>query len=67
MKTIAVFGASGNTGKPLTEMALKDGYAVKALVHTPARLDLQHPNLQVIQGILQTPRKSKKRFMGQMP
>jgi len=34
MKTIAVFGASGNTGKPFTEMALKEGYAVKALVPT---------------------------------
>jgi putative NADH-flavin reductase len=50
MKTIAVFGASGNTGKLFTEMALKDGYAVKALVRTPARLGLRHPNLQIIQG-----------------
>ena len=50
MKTIAVFGASGNTGKPFTEMALKDGYAVKTLVRTPARLGLRHPNLQIIQG-----------------
>jgi putative NADH-flavin reductase len=52
MKTIAVFGASGNTGKLFTEMALKNGYAVKALVRTPARLGLQHPHLQVIQGDL---------------
>jgi putative NADH-flavin reductase len=50
MKTIAVFGASGNTGKLFTEMALKDGYAVKALVRTPARLGLRYPNLQIIQG-----------------
>jgi len=52
MKTIAIFGAAGNTGKPFTEMALKDGYAVKALVRTPAKLGLQHPNLEVIQGDL---------------
>jgi putative NADH-flavin reductase len=52
MKTISVFGASGKTGKPFTEMALKNGYAVKTLVRTPAKLGLQHPNLQVVQGDL---------------
>src|SRR6266545_3016138 len=52
MKTIAVFGTSGLTGKPFTEMALKDGYSVKVLVRTAAKLGLQHPNLQIIQGDL---------------
>ena len=64
MKTIAVFGASGNTGKPFTEMALKDGYAVKALVRTPARLGLQHPNLQVIQGDLTDSAKVEETIRG---
>ena len=32
MTTIAIFGASGQTGKQLTEEALKQGYQVKALV-----------------------------------
>ena len=50
MKRISVFGASGHTGKPFIEMALKDGYTVKALVRTPSKLDLQHSNLEVIQG-----------------
>lgn len=50
MYTISVFGASGRTGKLFTELALKNGYCVKALVRAPSRLDLQHPNLEIIQG-----------------
>jgi putative NADH-flavin reductase len=50
MNKIAVFGASGRTGKAFVEMALKDGYRVKALVRTPSKLDLRHSNLEVIQG-----------------
>lgn len=50
MKTIAVFGASGPTGKLFTELALNHGYQVKALVRDPSKLDLQHSNLQLIQG-----------------
>jgi hypothetical protein len=50
MRTIAVFGASGKTGKLFTELALNDGYCVKALVRTPSKLNLSDSNLQVIQG-----------------
>src|SRR6266540_6235584 len=64
MKTIAVFGASGPTGKLFTEMALKDGYAVKALVRTPAKLGLQHPNLQVVQGDLTDSAKVEETIRG---
>src|SRR5438552_15067215 len=64
MKTIAVFGASGLTGKPFTEMALKDGYAVKTLVRTPAKLGLQHPNLQVIHGDLTDSAKVEETIRG---
>ncbi len=64
MKTIAVFGASGNTGKPFIEMALKDGYAVNALVRTPAKLGFQHPNLKVIQGDLTDSAKVEETIHG---
>src|SRR5258708_3453382 len=64
MKTIAVFGAAGNTGRPFTEMALKDGYAVKALVRTPAKLGLQDPNLEVIQGDLTDSAKVEETIRG---
>ncbi len=64
MKTIAVFGASGLTGKPFTEMALKDGYSVKVLVRTAAKLGLQHPNLQIIQGDLTDSAKVEETIRG---
>ena len=57
MNTIAVFGASGRTGKLFTELALNNGYEVKALVRDPSRLDLQHSNLEVIQGDVLDPAK----------
>jgi putative NADH-flavin reductase len=50
MNTIAVFGTTGPTGKLFTELALKNGYQVKALVRDPSKLDLRHSNLQVICG-----------------
>ena len=57
MNKIAVFGASGRTGKLFTELALKNGYAVKALVRDPSRLDLRHSNLEIIQGDVLDPAK----------
>jgi putative NADH-flavin reductase len=50
MNKIAVFGASGRTGKLFTELALNNGYQVKALVRDPSKLDLRHSHLQVIHG-----------------
>jgi putative NADH-flavin reductase len=50
MNKIAVFGASGRTGRLFTELALKNGYEVKALVRDPSKLDLRHSHLQVIHG-----------------
>jgi putative NADH-flavin reductase len=57
MNQIAVFGASGRTGKLFTELALNNGYQVKALVRDPSKLDLRHSNLQVIQGDIADPTK----------
>jgi putative NADH-flavin reductase len=50
MKTIALFGGSGQTGKLFLEKALAAGYAVKALVRSPEKLGINHKNLTVIKG-----------------
>ncbi|MEM0996378.1 MAG: SDR family oxidoreductase [Bacteroidota bacterium] len=50
MKTIALFGATGRTGRLFLKLALDQGYAVKALVRTPEKLALRHPQLEVQQG-----------------
>ena len=50
MKTIVLFGATGNTGRIFLKKALDKGYQVKALVRTPSKLDIAHPSLTVVKG-----------------
>jgi len=47
---IAVFGASGRTGRPFVEQALAAGHAVCALARDPAKLAMKHPLLAVMAG-----------------
>ena len=47
---LAVFGASGRTGRPLVQQALDAGHDVIALVRTPATFPLKHDRLTVVQG-----------------
>ena len=47
---LAIFGASGRTGRPLVEQALAAGHAVTALVRTPSSFPLKHERLNVVQG-----------------
>lgn len=47
---IAVFGASGRTGRPLVEQALAAGHTVMALVRDPQRVPIVHERLQVVRG-----------------
>ncbi|MEM8524979.1 MAG: NAD(P)H-binding protein [Bacteroidota bacterium] len=49
-KKIALFGGTGQTGREFLKVALENSYAVKALVRTPSKVELSHPNLEVIQG-----------------
>ncbi|QEO14506.1 SDR family oxidoreductase [Agromyces intestinalis] len=50
MTTIALFGATGKTGRRVLDRALAAGYDVRALVRTPAKLDVTNDRLTVIQG-----------------
>jgi len=49
---IAIFGATGGTGKQLIEQALEAGYEVVAYARNPSKLDIRHEHLKVIQGEL---------------
>lgn len=55
MKTIALFGATGQTGHHFLRLALEAGYRVKALVRSPERITDNHPNLTVIEGDVLNP------------
>ena len=47
---VAIFGASGRTGRPLVEQALAAGHEVKALVRDPSKLQKGGERLVVIRG-----------------
>jgi len=47
---LAIFGATGRTGRPLVERALAEGHDVVALACTPAKLPLADARLTVVQG-----------------
>ena len=47
-----IFGASGATGHELVKQALNKQYNVTAFVRNPLKLQVQHPNLEIVQGDL---------------
>lgn len=47
---ILIIGATGGTGRQLVTQALERGWSVSALVRSPHKLRLTHPNLTVIGG-----------------
>ncbi|MCB5199932.1 SDR family oxidoreductase [Loktanella sp. TSTF-M6] len=48
--TIAVFGATGQTGRHVLNRALHQGHAVRALVRDPSKLHIEADRLKVIPG-----------------
>ena len=49
-KHIALFGATGKTGREFLNLALDQGYQVTALVRDPSKLSIVDDRLQVLQG-----------------
>jgi putative NADH-flavin reductase len=47
---VLVFGASGRTGRLVVKESLDRGHRVLAFVRDPAKLDISHPQLTVVQG-----------------
>ncbi|WP_370551677.1 NAD(P)-dependent oxidoreductase [Clavibacter sp. VKM Ac-2873] len=48
--TLLVLGGTGQTGRHLIRLALEQGFRVRALARTPAKLTATHPDLEVIRG-----------------
>ncbi len=49
-KRVIIFGATGSIGRSITEQALDAGYEVTAFARRAAGLDIQHRNLNVVNG-----------------
>lgn len=47
---ILILGATGGTGRQLVAQALERGYVVTAFVRNPAKLQIDHPQLKIVQG-----------------
>ena len=47
---LVIFGATGTVGEKVVEQALEQGHQVTAFARTPAKLNVQHPNLLLFQG-----------------
>ena len=50
MPSLALFGATGNTGKAVLALALEQGYVVRALVRSPEKVSVKHNKLTLIKG-----------------
>ena len=50
MRTIALFGGTGKTGRLFLKKAILSGHKVRALARDPAKVSFSHPNLTIIQG-----------------
>ena len=47
---VLIFGATGTVGRELVTQALEKGHAVTAFARNPSKLDISHPNLEIIEG-----------------
>lgn len=52
---ILVLGANGGIGQQCVSIALDAGHQVTAVLRTPSKLKLDHPNLQIVKGDVTEP------------
>ena len=61
---IVIFGATGKTGKLLTEQSLAKGHQVTVYVRNPNAVSIQNPNLKIVVGNLDEKLKLKDALKG---
>lgn len=61
---IALFGATGGTGKEIVSQALAAGHEVTVLVRDPAKMALDHDKLYVVIGDVLNPDKVEETLAG---
>lgn len=61
---VAIFGASGRTGRQLVRQAIDRGHKVKAFARTPAKIDVEHERLEIVEGDVQDPAAVERAVAG---
>lgn len=61
---IIVFGATGDTGRPLINQLLSEGHKVTAIVRTPSKLELSAEQLEVVKGDVLNPSTFERKING---
>ena len=61
---LAIFGATGGTGIQLVVQALAAGHEVTAFVRDPAKLNIQHDCLRMVQGDVIDPQAVERAVNG---
>lgn len=62
---VLIFGSTGSIGRQLVEQALEQGHAVTAFARNPAKLNIKHANLKVVQGDVMDFTSVEKAVQGQ--
>ena len=62
---LIIFGSTGGVGRQLVELVLAQEHAVMAFARDPAKLDIKHANLKVVQGDVMNFASVEKAVQGQ--
>ncbi len=62
---LLIFGSTGSIGRELVKQALEQGHTVTAFARDPAKLDIKHANLQVVQDDVMDLAAVEKAVQGQ--
>jgi putative NADH-flavin reductase len=52
---LVVLGANGGIGNMVVRQALNAGHNVTAILRTPGKIEIRHPNLQIVRGNVMKP------------
>lgn len=64
MMKLVIFGSTGSIGTQVVEQALEQGYTVTAFVRNPAKLNIQHPHLNIFTGDVINPTSVEQAVVG---
>lgn len=62
---LVIFGSTGGTGREVVKQALEEGHIVTAFARDPGKLEIQDPNLHILQGDVMDSSSLEKAMTGQ--